>query len=140
MQGVTIDLTMPEAGGAAELRIAVDRNGQQGEVNARLASVEQLLAGEVVAVNASITTAGATGSLEGRAGLEPVAAEGRRNIQIDRLAQALQLAGAEGGELLPDAARPLSLGGQLTLAPSGSLHLREGAVGIGSNRLTLALD
>ncbi|MCA2010007.1 AsmA family protein [Cereibacter sphaeroides] len=140
VQGVTIDLTMPEAGGAAELRIAVDRNGQQGEVNARLASVEQLLAGEVVAVNASITTAGATGSFEGRAGLEPVAAEGRLNIQIDRLAPALQLAGAEGGEPLPDAARPLSLGGQLTLAPSGSLHLREGAVGIGSNRLTLALD
>lgn len=138
--GVSIDLSMPEPGGAATLRISVDRGGQQGEVNARLGSVQALLAGEVVAVSASIRADGAVGSFEGRAGLEPVAAEGRLSFDIRRLAPALQLAGAGGGEPIPDAARPLTLAGQLTLAPTGSLHLREGVVGVGSNRLTLALD
>ena len=138
--GVSIDLSMPEPGGAATLRISVDRGGQHAEVNARLGSVQALLAGEVVAVSASIRADGAEGSFEGRAGLEPVAAEGRLSFDIRRLAPALQIAGASGGEPIPDAARPLTLAGQLTLAPTGSLHLREGAVGVGSNRLTLALD
>ena len=140
VQGVSIDLSMPESGGAATLRIAIDRNGQEAEVNARLGSVSDLLAGEVVAVSASISAEGAQGSFEGRAGLEPVAAEGRLSIDISRLGPALQLAGAGGAEPIPEAARPLTLGGQLTLAPTGSLHLREGLVGIGANRLRLALD
>ncbi|WP_370204939.1 AsmA family protein [Pararhodobacter marinus] len=140
VEGVSIDLAMPEAGGPAELRIALDRNGQQGEVTATLASVDRLLAGEVVAVSAAIRAEGAEGSFEGRMGIEPVAAEGRLSVQIDRLGPALQLAGAEGGEPLPGAARPLTLSGQLTLAPAGSLHLREGSVGIGANRLAVALD
>jgi len=140
IQGVSIDLSMPEAGGAATLRISIDRNGQQGEVNATLGSVQALLDGEVVAVTASISADGAQGRFEGRAGLEPVAAEGRLSVEISRLGPALQLAGAEGGEPLPDAARPLTLGGALTLAPSGSLHLREGVLGVGSNRIRLALD
>ncbi|MCW1933859.1 AsmA family protein [Pararhodobacter zhoushanensis] len=140
VQGVSIDLTMPESGGAATLRISLDRNGQTGEINARLGSVSALLAGDVVAVSASISADGAQGSFEGRLGLEPVAAEGRLSIDISRLGPALQLAGAEGGEPIPGAARPLTLGGQLTLAPAGSLHVREGVLGIGSNRLRLALD
>ena len=140
VEGVSIDLAMPEAGGPAELRISIDRNGQQGEVSATLASVDRLMAGEVVAVDASISTEGAQGSFEGRMGIEPVAAEGRLSIQIDRLGPALQMAGAEGGEPLPGAARPLALSGQLTLAPAGSVHLREGSIGIGANRLAVALD
>ncbi|MCB1389333.1 MAG: AsmA family protein [Rhodobacteraceae bacterium] len=140
VQGVSIDLSMPEPGGAATLSITIDRNGEHGEITARLGSVQALMAGEVVAVNAAIRANGAEGSFEGRAGLEPVAAEGRLSIDIGRLGPALQLAGAGGAEPIPDAARPLTLAGQLTLAPTGSLHLRDGLVGIGSNRLRLALD
>ncbi|MFN4099071.1 MAG: AsmA family protein [Pararhodobacter sp.] len=139
-EGVSIDLTMPESRGEATLRISLDRNGQQGEVNARLASVEALLGGEVVAVSARISATGAQGTFEGRLGLEPVAADGRLNIEIDRLGPALQLAGAGNSEPVPAAALPLTLGGQLTLAPTGSLHLREGALRVGPNRLQLALD
>lgn len=138
--GVSIDVSMPDSRGPATLRVSVDRNGQQGEVSARVASIEGLLAGEVVPVSATIRTTGAQGAFEGRLGLEPVAAEGRLSLEVDRLGPALQLAGAGGAEPLPDAVRPLTLGGHVTLAPTGSLHLREGMAGIGANRLRLALD
>ena len=56
------------------------------------------------------------------------------------MAPLLELAGAGGAEVLPDAARPLTLGGQFTLAPAGSIHLRDGSLGVGVNRLAVALD
>ena len=140
VQGVSIDLSMPEAGGAATITVTAQNNGQSGTITATLGSVERLLAGDVVAVTARIRATGAEGSFEGRAGLQPVAAEGRVSVEITRLAPLLELAGAGGAEALPEAARPLTLGGALTLAPAGSLHLRDGALGVGVNRLRLALD
>ena len=140
VQGVTLDLSMPEAGGAATLTLNVANNGQQATVRATLGSVEQLLAGQVVPVTAAIEASGAQGTFDGRMGVQPVAAEGRIALDIRQLAPLLALAGAGGAEVLPDAARPLSLAGQFTLAPAGSIHLRDGALGVGVNRLALALD
>ena len=140
VQGVTLDLSMPEAGGAATLTINVANNGQEAAVRATVGSVEQLLAGQVVPVTASIEASGAQGSFDGRMRVQPVAAEGRITLDIRQLAPLLELAGAGGAEVLPDAARPLTLGGQFTLAPAGSIHLRDGSLGVGVNRLAVALD
>lgn len=140
VEGVSIDLMMPEVGGAATLRVNVDRNGQQGLLEASIGSVQAALAGEVVAITARISATGVEGRFEGRGGLDPIAAEGRLSLEVARLGPVLQLAGASAAEPLPAAAQPLSVATQITLAPVGSLHLRDGVVGIGSNRLTLALD
>ncbi|HHX90756.1 MAG TPA: AsmA-like C-terminal region-containing protein, partial [Paracoccus sp.] len=43
-------------------------------------------------------------------------------------------------EPLPPGARPLALAGQVTLAPAGSIHLRDTSLSLGANRLTMALD
>lgn len=138
--GVTIDVSMPEAGGAATMVLNVENNGQEASVEATLGSLQRLLEGEVVAVNATISARGARGSFEGRAGVQPVAAEGRVALDVSALAPLLQLAGAGATEVLPDAALPFSLAGAFTLAPVGSVHLRDGVIGVGSNRLTVALD
>jgi len=140
VEGLSVDLSMPDPGGAATVRLTLRRGGHEAVVEAALGSVQALLAGEVVTASARIDAPGAQGSFEGRAGVEPVAFEGRLDVAISRLAPLLELAGAGGPELLPAAANPLSLNGQLTLAPIGSLHLREGVLGLGANRIRLALD
>lgn len=140
VEGVGIDLSMPEAGGAATLRVTLERAGHEAVIEATVGSVRALVEGGVVAVTARITAPGAEGSFEGRAGIEPLAADGRLSLSVSRLAPLLQLAGASGPEVLPAAAAPLSLAGQVTLAPVGSLHLRDGVLGLGANRLRLGLD
>ena len=140
VEGVGIDLSMPEAGGAATLRLTFSRGGHEAVIEASVGSVRALVDGGVVAVSARIAAPGAEGSFEGRAGIEPVAADGRLSLSVSRLAPLLQLAGASGPEVLPAAAVPLSLSGQVTLAPVGSLHLRDGVLGLGANRLRLGLD
>ncbi len=140
VDGVDIDLTMPDAAGPATLRMTARRGGQQGRIEASVGSVAGLLAGDVVAISATLGAEGAEASFEGRAGLQPLAAEGRFDLAASRLAPALALAGISGAEPLPEGAQPLSLGGQITLAPAGSVHLRSGVIGVGANRINAALD
>lgn len=140
IEGVDVDLTMPSASGPADLRLSARRGGQTGRVEARIDSVTALLAGNVVPISATLSADGSELSFNGRAGLEPLAAEGRISLETSRLAPALALAGIAGVEPLPDGARPLTLGAQVTLAPSGSVHVREGVIGVGANRIRAALD
>ena len=140
LQGITLELSMPEVGGAARLRVAARRGGQDARISVELGSVADLLAGGVVTVAATATTDGASVGFTGRAGLEPLAAEGRLSVEGSQLAPLLAFAGISGPEPLPAGALPLTLGGQVTLAPAGSVHLREGVLGFGANRLRLALD
>ncbi len=140
IEGVDITLTMPQAGGPADLTLAIRRGGSEGRLNARVGSVTALLGGEVTTISATVTADGLDAGFEGRAGLEPLAAEGQVTLRGSQLAPALALAGITGTEPLPAAARPLSLSGRVTLAPEGSVHLREGVVGVGSNRISAALD
>lgn len=140
IDGVDIDLTMPDAAGPANLSMTAQRGGQQGRIEASVGSVVGLLAGDVVAISATLGAEGSEASFNGRAGLQPLAAEGRIELTASRLAPALALAGISGAEPLPEAARPLSAGGQVTLAPAGSVHLRSGVIGVGPNRINAALD
>lgn len=138
--GVDIDLRMPDASGPADLILSARHGGQTGRIEARVGSVSGLFAGEVVAIRATLSSDGIQTSFDGRAGLAPLAAEGRISFEASRLAPALALAGVTGVEPLPEGARPLTLGGQVTLAPAGSVHLRDGVLGVGNNRIRAALD
>ncbi|WP_461472506.1 AsmA family protein [Pararhodobacter sp.] len=140
LDGIDIDLAMPEAGGAATLRLTATRGSSSATLEAQIASVNALIEGRVVPLAATIRAEGAEIGFDGRAGLSPLAAEGRLNAETSRLAPLLALAGQAGAEPLPDGARPLSLNGQVTLAPAGSVHLRDGVLGFGSNRVRAALD
>lgn len=140
IEGVDIDLAMLDAAGPADLRLSARRGGQTGRIEAQIGSVSSLLAGNVVPISATLSADGSQMSFEGRAGLEPLAAEGRISLESSRLAPALALAGITGAEPLAEGARPLTLGGQITLAPAGSVHVRDGVIGVGANRIRTALD
>lgn len=134
-----VSLALPESG-AASIDISGLHNGTQLAVETRINEVSSFLSGAVVPLAAELTLDGASAQFDGRVGLTPLAAEGRVEFSGSRLASLMALAGNQGAEPLPEAARPLELAGQVTLAPGGSVHLRDGVLRAGEARLALALD
>lgn len=137
---VDITLTMPDYAGPAALTLSANTAGGAIGADVRLGALQTLLEGGVTTLTARLTGEGSDLSFDGRAGLQPLAAEGRLDGAIARLAPLMALAGQTGPEPLPEGARPLALAGQITLAPAGSVHLRQGSIGIGQNRMTAELD
>ncbi|MGY6534450.1 MAG: AsmA family protein [Pararhodobacter sp.] len=140
LDSIDADLRMPEPGGAGTFALSGLLNGQRFASEAEIGTVLGFLAGDVAAVRVQLEAGAAEARFEGRAGLSPLAAEGRATLNAPTLAPLLALAGQTGPEPLPAAARPLNVSGQVTLAPAGSLHLRDTSVGFGANRTRMALD
>jgi len=140
LSALDLTLALPQGGGGAADLAARGRIGQQqAALSATIASADALLNGQVSALRAELTTGGARAAFDGRLSLSPLALDGRFDARTEGLQPILALLG-QSGEPLPAAARPLSAQGQITLAPEGSLHLRQGALGLGANRLALELD
>lgn len=140
LDAVDADLSLPALDGPATLALSGRLNGQAFTLEGGIGSASRMLAGDVTALRLALTAGGTRAGFDGRAGLDPLAAEGQVTLDAPALAPLLALAGQSGPEPLPAAARPLTLGGQVTLAPAGSLHLREGALGFGANRVQMVLD
>ncbi|KPQ08208.1 MAG: AsmA protein [Rhodobacteraceae bacterium HLUCCA12] len=139
-EALDLTLSMPEFDGPGSLTLSGQRGGQAFEAEARIGSVAGILGGEVESLSASLSAGDTEAGFEGRGGLQPLAAEGRVSLQGPGVAPMMALAGLDGGEPIPEAARPLALNGQVTLAPEGSVHLRETSLELGPNRVAMALD
>lgn len=139
LEAIDLTLSMPQFDGPGDLALSGRRNGQDFTAEARIGSVAGVLGGEVSTLSMVLRAGGASASFEGRGGLQPLAAEGRATLEGPGLAPLVALAGGTG-EPLPAGARPLVLAGQVTLAPAGSVHLRDATLTAGPNRLAMALD
>ncbi len=140
LEDVDLELRLPDLDGPGDLRLSGRQAGQVFNAEARIGAVRRFAQGAVTPVAMTLVAGGSTLRFDGRAGLDPLAADGRLSVEGPGLAPLLALAGRGGAEPLPPAARPMAVNGQLTLAPSGSLHLRDGVVRLGDNRLTAELD
>lgn len=140
LEGLDADLTMPDLAGPGQLQLSGRLGGQAVQADLRLAQVQRFLEGQVAGLTLNARIGEARLGFDGRAGLAPLVAEGRATLQTPALAPLMALAGRPGPEPLPAAARPLDLTGQVTLAPAGSLHLREGVLAAGAARVQAALD
>lgn len=139
LEAIELTLTMPRFDGPGDLQLSGRHNGQDFTGEAHIGSVAGLLGDEVTALSVAMRAGGVSASFNGRGGLQPLAAEGRVALEGPGIAPLVALAGGTG-EPLPQGARPLSLAGQVTLAPAGSVHLREASLAFGQNRLAMALD
>lgn len=139
VDGLDLTLTLPSLAGPADLTARAQVNGQTVTVQGRIGTVAALLDGAVSALDARIETGGTTVSFEGRVGLTPPAAEGQVRLSGSGLGPLLSLAGP-AAEPLPSSMRPVDADARITLAPAGSLHLRDGRLALGASRMTLALD
>lgn len=140
IDGLDADLTLPDFAGPGALTLAGRHAGQSFTAEAQIAAVQGFLEGQVTPLTLTGTVAGARIGFDGRVGLEPLALDGRATFAAPALAPLLALAGQSGPEPLPAAARPLDFAGQVTIAPSGSIHLREATLAAGATRLQMGLD
>jgi len=138
-EDVDLLLEMPDFTGPGRLSASGRHGGQSFEIEVQTGSVSRLLAGEVAALSAVLRAGSAVVSFSGRGGLEPLAMDGQIALNAQGLAPLMVFASG-GAEPVPPAARPVALSGQVTLAPAGSVHLRDASLGLGANRLAMALD
>lgn len=140
LEDVDLELRLPDFAGPGEASATGRRGSAAFSAEARIEAVQRFVEGAITPLALIVRSGGSSLRFEGRAGLDPVAAEGRLAVEGEGLGPFLALAGPGADEPLPPEARPFSILGQLTLAPAGSLHLRDGVLQFGPNRLTAALD
>ncbi len=140
VEAVDLELRLPDMAGPGEIVASGRTGGQRFTAEARVASVQRFFDGEIAPLTVALRAGDSRLRFDGRAGIDPAAAEGRVELEGEGLAPFLALAGQGAEEPVPPELRPLSLTGQLTLAPAGSVHLRDAVARLGPNRLTAALD
>lgn len=139
LEAIELSLTMPQFDGPGDMQLSGRHNGQSFDAEVQIGSVAGVLGGEVTALSVALRTGGVSAAFTGRGGLQPLAADGRVTVEGQGLAPLIALSGGSG-EPLPPGARPLALAGLVTLAPAGSVHLRDASLTFGQNRMAMALD
>lgn len=137
VQDIALVLRAPDPNGPVDLSLAATFGGQTFEVEGTAGDFAAALAGKVVALSATGSLGKATVGFDGRAGYAPLAVEGRVTGDFSDPQVMAALTGA-----LPEGlgARVRKVEGAVTLAPAGSLHLREGVVTLDDNILQVAAD
>jgi len=138
--GLDIAFTLPDFTGPAELAAKAVLNGQRIEIDARVAQFAAALDGEVVDLRLNAAAGASTMSFDGRAGLAPLAAEGRVEGDLADLGAVFAALGQPAPDLPNALTDGLSGSARVTLAPAGSVHLRDVALRAGANRVTGAAD
>lgn len=136
---VALDLRAPDPGGDARIDLSARTAGQSFRLKAEVGEFAAALSGKVVTVTATATAGKADATFDGRAGLSPAVAEGRLTAD---LADGSVLAALAGIAALPEGLgnRVRQVEGQLTLAPAGSVHLRDAVLTLDRNVLNVAAD
>ncbi|SDW31728.1 AsmA family protein [Roseicitreum antarcticum] len=138
LEGLDATLTLPAWQGPASLSASAVMRGQPLSLDAQIDGFGAFADGRVAPVSLSGQAAGATFAFDGRAGTGTLSADGQLSLDVPDLGPVLALLGQAA--VAPQGVAPLSLAGQVTLAPAGSLHLRDGQIGVAGNRLTGAAD
>jgi AsmA protein len=130
---------------AADGAVTVSGTAQSGDtplrMSAEVTDFAGILAGRVVPVSLRAAAGGSTAEFAGRAGIAPPVAEGRLAADLADLRAVAALTGGAVPDLPEGLGRRVrEIAGQITLAPEGSVHLREAEAVLDANRLTLAAD
>jgi len=128
--GIDATLRLPDFAGPAEFEVSLRIDGRPLRAEARVERFADALAGRIVPLRLNAEMAGARAGFEGRAGFGDAAAEGRLSLSVPDLA-ALGAGPGLGA---------FSAAAQVTLAPAGSVHLRDAALSLGANSVTGAAD
>lgn len=138
ISALDLSLSVPAFNGPAKLSLSGMMNGQTAQASLALGNFGAALNGDLSTITLAADLAGADLRFEGRAGLEPLAAEGAVDLSTRNLAQVLALLGQSAD--VPAALGAVSAKGRITLAPAGTVHLRDGVIGFAGNTLSGALD
>lgn len=133
-------LALPDFNGVAELTLKGQLNGQSIAGDITLAQAGALLRGQVSGLRTKLRTDTAQLTFDGRAGISPLAADGTLDLDTGALAPLFRLVGQPVPDLPPELAKGVTLKGQTTYAPAGSLHLRDTVITGAGNRVAGSAD
>jgi AsmA protein len=141
LSGMDMTLAIPDYEGKATLTLAATRNGQPFNADADIGAFRSFLDGKIGPVDLRLTSGKSDLAFAGRAGWNPMAAEGTLDADLATLADVATLAGVAA----PDLPKGLGAGGvavkgKLTLTEAGSVHLRNGLVTLDSTPLAVDAD
>lgn len=138
LDDVDLTLSLPAFNGPAKLALSAQMNGAPLRADLDMGNFGAALGGEVSSIALDAALAGAEVKFDGRAGLEPLAADGTLDASADNLSSVLAALG-QAADLPPGLGKVFAKG-QVTLAPEGSVHLRDGQLGFAGNVLSGEVD
>lgn len=137
--GVDLDLDWPEQLGAAQIEATLRPAGTDVDVRARIGGFAGFIAGQVQPVEATITAANGTLSLNGRASTAGDVA-GRLALDMPSTDAFLGALGLARPGLPAGLGQSVDMAAEVTLTADRRLSLRELAVDLGGNSLSGAAD
>lgn len=138
--GIELAAQLPEAGGRFSLSGEARRGGQGVSAEVTIDNLAAMLEGRVTALAVALGGAFGEAGFTGRAGIAPLAAEGRVEARLRDLRAGAALAGIAPPSIPEGFAPPYTLAANITLTPEASLHLREARLGFGGQELALEAD
>jgi AsmA protein len=133
-------LSLPSGTARATLEAAAQVDGRALRADVSVDGVAPLLAGQVRPVVVRVSWDGGEAGFDGRLSLTP-ALDGAFSVDAADLGPILSLVGAAMPDLPRGAGRDrIALSGQVTVSDAGSVHLRNGALALDDNALTVELD
>ncbi|MFY0692268.1 MAG: AsmA family protein [Paracoccaceae bacterium] len=124
----------------AQLDLSARLEGQPFAVSAALDGVQQLLDGEVRGVDLGFTAGGSSIDFNGKAGLEPVQAQGDLKADIADQKAIFVLMGATPPRIPAGMGQRTQLAGALTMSSTTQFALRDVTIDLDQNRLQGDLD
>ena len=141
LTGIEAAMAVPVHDGPVTLTGAATLGDQPVTLTATADNFAAAMAGRVVDADLSLSAGASTLDFKGRLGLTPPAAEGDLRADLSDLRALAALTGAAVPAVPEGLGRSTrTLAGRLTLAPAGTLHLRQGAATLDGNSLTVAAD
>jgi len=141
LRNITAEVSVPDYSGPATLSLSGLKDGVKVAVAGKVARFDQFALGKLGDGDWRADIGGSTFTFKGRMGMMPLVAEGELVADLSDLASVAALAG-QATPALPQGfgADIRKLSGQMTLTNAGSLHLRDGAIELNSNRLAGDFD
>ena len=141
LTGIDAEARLSSYDGPLELTLTAETAGQAVAIEASLAAFRTAYEGGVSPVVLAVQAGEATVNFDGRAGFQPLVAEGRLDADLADLAALSALIGMER-PALPQGfgARSVTVAGDVTLTGDGSAHLRGGRIGLDGTEITGDID
>ncbi|MBE2277786.1 MAG: AsmA family protein [Rhodobacteraceae bacterium] len=141
LDDVDLDLAIPDFSGPFTLKASAVTAGQKAGIVAEIGVFSAFTEGRVVPVTLSATAGGSRLAFDGRAGWQPLVAEGTLEADLADLAAVSALAGTAAPELPQGFGRDrLAVTGSFTLDEAGVAYLRGAMIEADGNRLSGDLD
>jgi AsmA protein len=141
LSAIEAEVAIPDYEGEAQVQMRAVRGGQDFALNLTLGAFRAFLDGDVVPMDLGLTAGAARVAFKGRAGWNPMAAEGDLDADLAALRELAALAGTAAPDLpVGLGAGGVSVQGGITLTDAGSVHLRGGTVRLDETVLATDAD